>query len=63
VFSSGAAKILDPQDGRVSMVNGQCLKPIVTNDVALSLIESINLVDPLFFWSVILHLVFGFCGW
>ena len=48
VFPSGAVQILDLQDGRVLMVNGQRLKPIVTNELALGLIESINLVDPVY---------------
>jgi len=48
VFSSGTVQILDPQNGRVLMVNGQRLKLVVTNEIALSLIESINLVNPVY---------------
>jgi len=49
VFSSGVVQILDLQDGRVLMVNGQILKPIVTHDIDPSLIESINLVGPVYY--------------
>ena len=49
VFAFGAVQIMDPQDGRVLMVNGQCLKPIMTYDIDPSLIESINLVDPIYY--------------
>ena len=49
VFPSAAVRILDPQDGRVLMVNGQLLKPTVTHDIKPSLIESINLVDPIYY--------------
>ena len=42
---SGAVPFLDPQDSRVLMVDGQCLKPVVTNEIAPGLIESINLLD------------------
>jgi len=49
VFSSGAIQISDPQDGHVLSVNGQCLKPIVTNEMEPSLIESINLVDLVYY--------------
>ena len=48
VFPSRAVQILDPQDGRVLMFNSQLLKPIVTNELAPGLIESINLVDPVY---------------
>ena len=48
VFPSGTVQILDRQDGRVLMVNGQRLKPIVTHDLDPSLIESINSVDPVY---------------
>jgi len=47
VFPSGTVQIMDPQEGRVLMVNGQRLKPIVTHDIDPGLIESINLVDPI----------------
>jgi len=49
VFPSRAVQILDSQDGRVLMVNGQHLKPIMTHDVDPCLIESINLVDPVYY--------------
>jgi len=49
VFPSGTVQIMDPQDGRVLMVNGQCLKPVVTHDIDPGLIESINLVDPVYY--------------
>ena len=49
VFPSGAVRILDPQDGRVLMVNGQCLKPVVTHDINPCLIESLSLVDPVYY--------------
>lgn len=45
MFASQAVQILDPQDCRVLMVNGEHLKPIVINDIEPILIESINLVD------------------
>jgi len=48
VFPSGAVQILDPQDGRVLVVNGQHWKLVVTNEIAPGLIESINLVDPIY---------------
>jgi len=48
VFTSGAIQILDPQDGRVLIVNGQGLKSGVTNEIALGLIEPNNLVDPVY---------------
>ena len=40
---------MDPQDGRVLMVNGQHLKSVVTHDIDPGLIESINLVDPVYY--------------
>ena len=48
VFPFGVVQILDPQDGRVLMVNCQRLKPVVTHDLDPGLIESINLVDPVY---------------
>jgi len=33
------------------MANGKCLKPLVSNDIKLSLIKSINLVDPVYYDS------------
>ena len=48
MFPSEAIKILDPQDGLIFTVNGQRLKLIVTNEIELGLIESINLVDPVY---------------
>jgi len=48
VFSSGAVKSLDSEDGRALTVNCQRLKPVVTNEIELSLIESIKLVDPVY---------------
>jgi len=47
VFSSGAVQILDPQDSRI--LNGQRLKPVVTHDINPGLIESINLVDLVYY--------------
>ena len=49
MFPSEAVQILDPQDGRVLMVNGQRLKPVVTNELTPGLIESLNLVDPVYY--------------
>jgi len=49
VFPSREVKILDPQDGHVLTVNDQRLKPIVTNEVKHDLIESINLVDSVYY--------------
>jgi len=49
VFPSRAVQILDPQDGRVLIVNDQCLKPIMTNDIELDLIEFINLVELVYY--------------
>jgi len=49
VFPSEAVQIIDPQDGRVLVVNSQRLKPVVTYDVDPGLIESINLVDPVYY--------------
>jgi len=49
VFPSGAIKILDPQDGCILTVNGQHLKLVVTNEIEPGLIESINLVDPVYY--------------
>jgi len=40
---------MDPQDGRVLMVNGQHLKPVVAYDIDPGLIESINLIDPVYY--------------
>jgi len=40
---------MDPQDGRVVMVNGQRLKPVVIHDIVPHLIESINLIDPVYY--------------
>jgi len=40
---------LDPQDGRILIVNCQRLKPVVTNKIESGLIESINLVDPVYY--------------
>jgi len=45
VFPSEATKILDPQDGSIFTINGQRLKPVVTNEIEPGLIESNNLVD------------------
>ena len=47
--SSEAVQILDPQDGRILMVNGQRLKLVVTHDINPGLIESINLVNPVYY--------------
>jgi len=45
--SLGATQILEPQDGRVFIVNnGQRLKSIVVNKMKLGLMDFINLVDP-----------------
>jgi len=49
VFHSRAIQILNPQDGGVLIVSGQHLKPIATNDSEPSLIEFINLVDPIYY--------------
>ena len=49
MFPSGAVQILDIQDGRILMVNGQRLKPVVTYDIDPDLIESINLIDPVYY--------------
>jgi len=49
VFPFGTVKILDPQDGRSLMVNGQRLKPVVITEIEPGLHESINLVDPLYY--------------
>jgi len=49
VFPFGAVQIMDPQDGRVFMVNGQLLKPVVSHNIDPGLIESINLVDPVYY--------------
>ena len=49
VFPSGAVQILDPQCGGILMVNGQRLKPVVTYDIDPGLIESINLVDHVYY--------------
>jgi len=49
VFLSEVVQILDPQDSQVLMVNDQCLKLVVTNDIGPSLIESFNLVDPIYY--------------
>jgi len=46
-FPSRAVQILNPQDGRVLMVNDQRLKLVVTNEIAPGLIDSINLVNPI----------------
>ena len=39
---------MDPKDGRVLMVNDQRLKHVVTHDLDPGLIESINLVNPVY---------------
>jgi len=47
-FPSVAIKILDCPDGCISTVNSQRFKLVVTNKLLLSLIEFINLVDPVY---------------
>ena len=49
VFPSRAVQIMDPQDRRVLMVNGQRLKSVMTYDINPGLIEFINLVDPSYY--------------
>lgn len=49
VFPFGVAKFLDPQDDRVLTVDDQCLKPVVTNKIDHGLIDSINLVGPVYY--------------
>ena len=48
-FPYAAIKILDPQDDRILTVKNQCLKPIMTNEIELGIIESINLVDSVYY--------------
>jgi len=40
---------MDPQDGQVLMVNGQRLKPVITHYIDTGLIESIDLVDSVYY--------------
>jgi len=49
VFPSETVEILYPRHVRVPTVNGQRLKPGVTNGIEPSLIESIYLVDPVYY--------------
>ena len=49
VFPSEAVKITGPEDGCVLTINGERLKPIVINEIELDLIESINLVDAVYY--------------
>jgi len=44
VFPSRPIKILNPHDGRILIINGQHLKPVEPD-----LIESINLLDPVYY--------------
>ena len=48
-ISLGAIKILDPQDGCIFIVNDQWLKRIVINEIEPCLIQSINLVDLVYY--------------
>jgi len=48
VFPSAAIEILDPQDGHILTINGQRFKRVVTDEIEPGLIESVNLVDPVY---------------